>query len=81
MTAAPSTASASTMVAARTGRSRRHLISLAEAADRVAVSTRTLRRYIAAGRLTAYRVGLRLIKIDPNELDQLPTTLATCSTL
>jgi excisionase family DNA binding protein len=81
MTVAPSTASASTMVAARTGRSRQQLISLAEAADRIDVSTRTLRRYIAAGRLTGYRVGPRLIKIDPNELDQLPTTLATYSTL
>jgi excisionase family DNA binding protein len=81
MTAAPSTASASTMVAARTGRSRHHLISLAEAADRLDVSTRTLRRYIAAGRFTGYRVGPRLIKIDPTELDQLPTTFASYSTL
>jgi excisionase family DNA binding protein len=81
MTVAPSTASASAMVAARRGRWRQHLISLAEAADRLDVSARTLRRYIAAGRLTGYRVGHRLIKIDPTELDQLPTTLATYSTL
>ena len=81
MTGAPSTASASTMVAARTGRSRQDLISLAEAADRIDVSTRTLRRYIAAGRLTGYRVGPRLIKIDPTELAQLTTTLATYRTL
>ena len=57
------------------------MISLAEAADRIDVSTRTLRRYIAAGRLTGYRVGPRLIKIDPTELAQLPTTLATYRTL
>jgi excisionase family DNA binding protein len=53
------------MVAARTRRSRQHLISLAEAADHLDVSTRTLRRYIAAGRLTGYRVGPRLIKMAP----------------
>ena len=66
---------------AHRGRSRQHLISLAEAADRIDVSTRTLRRYIAAGRLTGYRVGPRLIKIDPTELAQLPTALATYRTL
>ncbi len=53
----------------------RRLISLTEAADRLDVSTRTLRRYIAAGRLTGYRVGPRLIKIDPAELDQVPTAV------
>lgn len=50
----------------------RRLISLDEAAERLDICTRTLRRYIAAGRLTAYRIGPRLIKIDPAELDQLP---------
>ncbi|MBE5461729.1 helix-turn-helix domain-containing protein [Mycobacteroides abscessus] len=49
----------------------RRLISLADAAERLDVCPRTLRRYIAAGRLTAYRIGPRLIKIDPNELDQM----------
>ncbi|WP_324252180.1 helix-turn-helix domain-containing protein [Mycobacteroides abscessus] len=47
------------------------MISLADAAERLDVCPRTLRRYIAAGRLTAYRIGPRLIKIDPNELDQM----------
>ncbi|MBX9642085.1 MAG: helix-turn-helix domain-containing protein [Mycobacteriaceae bacterium] len=50
----------------------RRLISLDEAAERLDICTRTLRRYIAAGLLTAYRIGPRLIKIDPAELDQLP---------
>ena len=61
--------------------SRPRLISLGEAAERLDVSTRTLRRYIAAGRLTGYRVGPRLIKIDPAELDQLPLALASYGTL
>ncbi|MGL5442975.1 MAG: helix-turn-helix transcriptional regulator [[Mycobacterium] stephanolepidis] len=54
----------------------RRLISLTAAAERLDVCPRTLRRYIAAGRLTAYRIGPRLIKIDINEVDQLLTVIA-----
>jgi excisionase family DNA binding protein len=61
--------------------SRPQLISMTEAAGRLDISTRTLRRYIAAGRLTAYRIGPRLIKIDAAELDQLPVALANYNTL
>ena len=39
--------------------------SLADAAARPRVSTRTLRRWIAEGRLQAYRVGPRLVRLDP----------------
>ncbi len=34
-----------------------------------AYAERTLRRYIASGRLTGYRVGPRLVRVDLNELD------------
>ncbi|HEX5494447.1 MAG TPA: excisionase family DNA-binding protein, partial [Mycobacteriales bacterium] len=37
----------------------RHYESLTEAADRIGVSTRTVRRWIAAGQLPAYRMGPR----------------------
>lgn len=47
------------------------LQSLAEAAKYANVHPRTLRRYIASGRLTAYRVGPRLIKVDLNELEAI----------
>jgi excisionase family DNA binding protein len=47
------------------------LVGLAAAAAYADVSTRTLRHYISRGRLTGYRVGPRLIKIDLNELDEL----------
>lgn len=46
-------------------------ITLHEAAERVGVSTRTLRRYIADGRLTAYRIGPRIIRVDPADLEQI----------
>ncbi len=55
----------------------RRLVGLAAAAAYADVSTRTLRRYIAHGRLTGYRVGPRLIKIDLNELDELARSIPT----
>ena len=70
-----------TKVANPRGQRRPQLISMTEAAARLDISTRTLRRYIAAGRLTAYRIGPRLIKIDAAELDQLPVALANYNTL
>ncbi|WP_072751694.1 helix-turn-helix domain-containing protein [Rhodococcus maanshanensis] len=49
--------------------SKARLSTIAEAAETLSVSTRTIRRYIAAGRFTAYRVGPRLIRVDLSELD------------
>ena len=51
--------------------SQRTYESLADAAARTAVSTRTLRRWIAEGRLPAYRVGPRLVRLDPESVDRL----------
>lgn len=55
----------------------RRLVSLAAAAEYADVSTRTLRRYISAGRLTGYRVGPRLLKVDLNDLDRLAHPIPT----
>jgi len=44
--------------------------SLTQAAERTGISTKTLRRQIAAGTLTAYRCG-RLIRLDPNDVDRM----------
>jgi len=49
----------------------RRLISLAEAADALAVSTKTIRRYIAAGELDAVRLGRRTIRVRVDSLDRL----------
>ena len=47
----------------------RQLMSLADAADYLGVSTRTIRSYIARGVLKANRIhGSRLIRIDSAEL-------------
>ncbi|PKZ64368.1 helix-turn-helix domain-containing protein [Gordonia terrae] len=42
-----------------------------EAADRIGVCTKTIRRYIGAGRLKAERVGPRRIRIARHDLDGL----------
>lgn len=54
-------------------RERRHpeLIGLQEAADRCGVCYRTIRRYIAQGRLDAVRVGPRLLKVDAGAVEAL----------
>ncbi len=49
----------------------RHLVDLASAGKYADVHPRTLRRYIASGRLTGYRVGPRLLRIDLCELDAM----------
>jgi excisionase family DNA binding protein len=48
----------------------RRLVSIADAAEHADVSTRTVRRWIAAGMVTGYRSGPRLIKVDLDELDE-----------
>ncbi|HET7385087.1 MAG TPA: helix-turn-helix domain-containing protein [Nocardioidaceae bacterium] len=49
----------------------RRLVSLPEAADILAVSPKTVRRYVAAGDLDAVRLGRRTIRIKAESLDRL----------
>ncbi|GGL33308.1 excisionase family DNA-binding protein [Phycicoccus endophyticus] len=49
---------------------RRSYESLSQAAERTGISTKTLRRRIADGALTAYRCG-RLIRLDPDDVDRI----------
>jgi excisionase family DNA binding protein len=48
---------------------RRRYVKIGEAADYLGVNERTIRNMISDGRLTAYRGGARLIRIDLDELD------------
>lgn len=59
----------------------RRYITLKAAAEGLACSERTLRRMIAAGELTAYRVGNRLIRLDADELDALVRVVPTLGTV
>lgn len=48
----------------------RRLVSLADAADALAVSTRTVRRYIAEGQLDAVRLGRKTIRIRIDSIER-----------
>jgi len=47
-------------------------VSLEEAADSMAVSTKTIRRWITAGTLPAYRCGKRSLRIRLEDLEAAP---------
>jgi len=50
------------------GRVRRYA-KIREAAEYLGVTERTIRQMIADGRLTGYRNGKRLVRVDLNEID------------
>ncbi|KAA1243635.1 helix-turn-helix domain-containing protein [Mycobacterium simiae] len=47
----------------------RRYVKIADAADYLKVTDRTIRQMIADGRLTGYRSGGRLVRLDLNEID------------
>lgn len=47
----------------------RRYVTIAEAAEYLTVTDRTIRAMIADGRLTGYRNGRRLVRLDLNEID------------
>jgi excisionase family DNA binding protein len=57
-------------------RTRTPRLSIVQAADQFGISTRTVRRRIAEGKLRAYRVG-GLIRIDAEDLAQLAQPIPT----
>jgi excisionase family DNA binding protein len=48
----------------------RRLVSLADAAEALAVSPRTVRRYIAEGQLDAVRLGRKTLRIKIESIDR-----------
>lgn len=50
---------------------------LSAAAEAYGVSVKTLRRRIADGSLTGYRMGARIILVDLDELDRMLSTIPT----
>jgi len=45
------------------------MVSIAAAADHFDVLRQTVRRWIASGRITAYRVEPRMIRVDLDEIE------------
>ena len=59
------------MAESKSTSARRRFISLGEAAAYLDINERTLRRLIANGQLTGYRLGSRLVRVDLDQLDAL----------
>lgn len=55
----------------------RRYYTIKDAADFHGIHPQTLRRWIAQGRLTAYRVGPHLIRLDAVEVEQLGRIIPT----
>ncbi|WP_083837267.1 helix-turn-helix domain-containing protein [Gordonia effusa] len=53
-------------------------LSIDQAAQLLGVSSKTVRRWIAAGRLSARRAGPRLIRVDSRELDRFMAPVGNC---
>lgn len=49
----------------------RPTLTIADAAELLSVNPKTIRRYIATGRLTGYRLGPHLIRLDRAEVEGL----------
>lgn len=54
---------------------RTRYVTLAEAAEYLSVTDRTVRNFIARGDLTGYRIGARAIRVDLRELEALLTPI------
>jgi excisionase family DNA binding protein len=48
-------------------------LTIQEAAVRLRCSTKTIRRYVATGQLTGYRVGPTMLRLRADELDAMVT--------
>ena len=58
-------------------RAPQQLITVTAAADRLGLDDRTIRRYIADGKLRGYRVGTKLVRVDLTDVEALITPLLT----
>lgn len=54
-------------------------VSIAQAAEELGLTEKTVRRYIAAGRLPAYRVGPRNVRIKTSDLESLLVPIPTAN--
>ncbi len=58
---------------------RRDWLTLQEAADRTGLGTRTIRRYVATGQVTGYRVGVKAVRVKTADVDALFRPIPTAA--
>lgn len=58
-------------------KTRRRLARIPLAAEYLDVSERTIQRWIADGRISGYRVGGKLVRVDLDQLDELVRPIQT----
>jgi len=51
------------------------LVSMSEAAEHLGICERTMRRYVAEGRVRAFKLGPKIVRFDVNDLDDLLTPI------
>lgn len=51
------------------------------ASEHLGISEKTLRRYVAEGRIPAYRMGARLLRFRSDDLDALMEPVPTAGTM
>jgi excisionase family DNA binding protein len=52
-------------------------LTLAEASDILRLDEKTLRRYVAQGRLSGYRIGPRALRLSAEEVHELARPIPT----
>jgi excisionase family DNA binding protein len=55
----------------------RKYATIEDEAERLAVNPRTIRRMIARGEITGYRLGNKLVRVNPAEIDAVMRPIPT----
>ncbi len=59
----------------------RRYLTLSDAAEWLSLDEKTLRRWVSQGRLTAFRVGPKLIRLDADEIESMIRVVPTAGTI
>ena len=54
-------------------------LNIKQAAEKLNVSVRTVRRMMADGKLKYYKLSVRCVRFDPNDIDEFVKSQTRCS--